>query len=187
MTHVHAYIIIIMCICLINGALHYNTSQFTKLVVCKLTVYIMCYTIIIRLIHNRSSWTLSINVFIRMCEVINICRKNSPLTHYYYTHVVTLVHCNLNSIYSHISLHIYCISIPYSWFFEVLKFGEWVIFSFFTIIFSRMHLPKAQQCNEWFVFFKGLNFTNEQHPRNSWNLRTSKTQLYCNVKYGYFI
>ena len=33
---------------------------------------------------------------------------------------------------------------------------------------------------QWVVrFFEGLNFTNEQHSRNSWNLRTSKkNQLY---------
>ena len=28
-------------------------------------------------------------------------------------------------------------------FFEVLKFREWLIFSFFTILFSQMGLPKA--------------------------------------------
>ena len=27
-------------------------------------------------------------------------------------------------------------------------------------------------------FFEGLNFTNDQHLRNLWNLRTWKTQLY---------
>ena len=59
-------------------------------------------------------------------------------------------------------------------FFEVLKFREWLIFGFFTILFSRMGLPKAHIL-QWVVgFFEGLNFTNDQHPRNSWNLCTSK-------------
>ena len=49
-------------------------------------------------------------------------------------------------------------------FFEVLKFREWLIFSFFTILFSRMGLPKAHTL-QWVVgFFEGLNFTNDQHP-----------------------
>ena len=59
-------------------------------------------------------------------------------------------------------------------FFEVLKFREWLIFGFFTILFSRMGLPKAHTL-QWVVdLFEGLNFTNNQHPRNSRNLRTSK-------------
>ena len=42
------------------------------------------------------------------------------------------------------------------------------------ILFSRMGLPKAHTL-QWVVgFFEVLNFTNDQHPRNSWNLRTSK-------------
>ena len=49
-----------------------------------------------------------------------------------------------------------------------------MIFGFFTILFSRMGLPKAHTL-QWVVgFFEGLNFTNDQHPRNSRNLRTSK-------------
>ena len=32
---------------------------------------------------------------------------------------------------------------------------------------------------QWIVrFFEGLNFTNDKHPRNSWNLRTSKKTNY---------
>ena len=32
---------------------------------------------------------------------------------------------------------------------------------------------------QWVVgFFEGLNFTNDQHPQNSWNLRTSKKTNY---------
>ena len=59
-------------------------------------------------------------------------------------------------------------------FFKVLKFREWLIFGFFTILFSRMGLPKAHTL-QWVVgFFEGLNFTNDQHPRNLQNLRTSK-------------
>ena len=40
-------------------------------------------------------------------------------------------------------------------FFKVLKFHEWLIF---TILFSQMGLPKAQQRNGWFVFFQGAKF-----------------------------
>ena len=40
MALVHTFIIIIMCICLTNGALHYFTSQFAKLIVCK--IYCVC-------------------------------------------------------------------------------------------------------------------------------------------------
>ena len=57
-------------------------------------------------------------------------------------------------------------------FFEILKFHEWPIFNFFVILFSQMGLPEALQ---WVVcFFERLNFTNDQHLRNLWNLRTSK-------------
>ena len=63
-------------------------------------------------------------------------------------------------------------------FFEVLKFLEWPIFSFFAILFSRMGLQKLSTAMGIVCFFEGLNFTNDQHPRNSWNLRTSKNQLY---------
>ena len=63
-------------------------------------------------------------------------------------------------------------------FFEVLKFREWLIFGFFMILFSRMGLPKAHTL-QWVVgFFEGLNFTNDQHPRNLQNLRTSKKTNY---------
>ena len=63
---------------------------------------------------------------------------------------------------------------PYSWFIEVLKFRKWLIFSFFMILFSQMGLPKAQAL-QWVVhFFKGLNFTKDQHPQNSWSLCTLK-------------
>ena len=63
-------------------------------------------------------------------------------------------------------------------FFEVLKFRKWLIFGFFMILFSRMGLPKAHTL-QWVVgFFEGLNFTNDQHPQNLQNLRTSKNQLY---------
>ena len=63
-------------------------------------------------------------------------------------------------------------------FFEVLKFREWLIFGFFTILFSQMGLPKAHTL-QWVVgFFEGLNFTNDQHPQNLWNLRTSKKTNY---------
>ena len=49
-------------------------------------------------------------------------------------------------------------------FFEVLKFRVWLNFGFFTILFSRMGLPKAHTL-QWVVgFFEGLNFTNDQHP-----------------------
>ena len=51
-------------------------------------------------------------------------------------------------------------------FFEVLKFREWLIFGFFTILFSRMGLPKAHTLQRVVDFFEGLNFTNDQHPRN---------------------
>ena len=75
-----------------------------------------------------------------------------------------------NSIPTKINNH----AVPYSWFFEVLKFREWLIFGFFTILFSRMGLPKAHTL-QWVVgFFKVLNFTNDQHPQNLLNLRTSK-------------
>ena len=37
-------------------------------------------------------------------------------------------------------------------FFEVLKFREWLIFSFFTILFSQMSLPKAHTL-QWVVGF----------------------------------
>ena len=37
-------------------------------------------------------------------------------------------------------------------FFEVLKFREWLIFGFFTILFSRMGLPKAHTL-QWVVVF----------------------------------
>ena len=45
-------------------------------------------------------------------------------------------------------------------------------------VFSRFHFHKSA-CKSsallWVVcFFEGLNFTNDQHPRNSRNLRTSK-------------
>ena len=54
--------------------------------------------------------------------------------------------------------------ILYSWFFEVLQFHEWLIFSFFMILFSQMGLPKAQAL-QWVVhFFEGLNFMIDQHP-----------------------
>ena len=60
----------------------------------------------------------------------------------------------------------YQYKLPYSWYFEVLKFRKWLIFSFFTILFSRMGLPKAQVL-QWVVrFCEGLNFTNDQHPQN---------------------
>ena len=63
-------------------------------------------------------------------------------------------------------------------FFEVLKFHEWLIFNFFTILFSEMGQLKAHTL-QWVVgFFEGLNFMNDQHPRNSWNLRTSKKTNY---------
>ena len=59
-------------------------------------------------------------------------------------------------------------------FFEVLKFREWLIFGFFTILFSRMGLSKAHTL-QWVVgFFEELNFMNDQHLRNSRNLHTSK-------------
>ena len=49
---------------------------------------------------------------------------------------------------------------------------------FFTILFSRMGLPKAYTL-QWVVgFFRGLNFTNDHHPQNSWNLPTSKKTNY---------
>ena len=43
--------------------------------------------------------------------------------------------------------------IPYSWFFEVLEFREWSIFSFFAILFSWTGLPKAQAdpLRQWVV------------------------------------
>ena len=59
-------------------------------------------------------------------------------------------------------------------FFEVLKFRKWLIFVFFTILFSQMGLLKAHTLQWVLGFFKGLNFTNDQHPQNSQNLRTSK-------------
>ena len=59
-------------------------------------------------------------------------------------------------------------------FFEVLKFHEWPIFSFFAILVSRMCLQKLIHCNGQFIFFKELNFTNDQHLQNSRNLCTSK-------------
>ena len=47
-------------------------------------------------------------------------------------------------------------------------------FQFFTILFSRMGLPKAHTL-QWVVgCLEGLNFTNDQHLRNSQNLHTSK-------------
>ena len=59
-------------------------------------------------------------------------------------------------------------------FFEVLKFCEWLIFGFFTILFSRMGLPKAHTLQRVVGFFRGVKFHENQHPRNSRNLRTSK-------------
>ena len=65
-------------------------------------------------------------------------------------------------------------TIPYIGFFEVLKFREWLIFGFFTILFSWMGFPKAHTL-QWIVdFFEGLNFMNDQHPRNLRNLHTLK-------------
>ena len=41
-----------------------------------------------------------------------------------------------------------------------------------------MGLPKAHTL-QWVIdFFEGLNFTNDQHPQNSWNLRTLKKTNY---------
>ena len=65
------------------------------------------------------------------------------------------------------SMHIH-MYIPYSWFFEVLKLREWLIFSFFMILLSQMGLPKAQ-APQWVCrivgLFERLNFTSDQHPR----------------------
>ena len=46
-------------------------------------------------------------------------------------------------------------------FFKVLKFDEWLIFSFFTILFSRMSLPKVQEpqwVNRIVGFFQEVKF-----------------------------
>ena len=66
---------------------------------------------------------------------------------------------------------------------EVLKSGEWLVFSFFAILFSRMGLPKLSSAMGG-LFFEGLNFMNEEHPQNSQNLHTSKkpTLWYNTVK-----
>ena len=87
-----------------------------------------------------------------------------------FTHKSSMVSINKNTI-QHDTLADYRIV----GFFEVLKFHKWPIFSFFAILFSRTGLPKAQLGTQWVVhFFEGLNFMNDQHPRNLRNLHTSK-------------
>ena len=54
-------------------------------------------------------------------------------------------------------------------------------FQFFTILFSRMGVPKAQALqwvNHIVGFFERLNFMNDKQLRNSQNLHTSENQLY---------
>ena len=75
----------------------------------------------------------------------------------------------------------YCIAS----FFEVLKFHEWPIFSFFTILSSQMGLSKVHMsrilkeksvinllCDYWQLFFQGDKFLKCQHPQNLQNVRT---------------
>ena len=56
--------------------------------------------------------------------------------------------------------------------FEVLKFREWLIFSFFT----NWSVKTGNYLEQ--LFLEGLCFINDQHLQNSHNLRTLKNQLY---------
>ena len=84
-----------------------------NLLFAKYTVYVMWYPIIIRLMHKCSIVMVNFKY-----QCIYSCvwgeQHTSQLTHYYYTHVVTLVHCNLSVVNLHISLHMYCISIMWN-------------------------------------------------------------------------
>ena len=61
-------------------------------------------------------------------------------------------------------------------FFEVLKFREWLIFSFFTILFSNDSAKSSGTAMglPYICFFERLNFMNDQYPQNSRNLCTLK-------------
>ena len=77
-------------------------------------------------------------------------------------------------------------TIPYSWFFKVLKFCECLIFSFSRFYFHEWPTWKSHviQCYQvkcpiiniliFWSIFKGLNFTNLSNPQNSQNLSASK-------------
>ena len=65
-------------------------------------------------------------------------------------------------------------------FFVVLKFREWLIFSFLGFYFHEYICQKLSAAMDS-AFFEGLNFMNDQQLQNMRNLRTSKkpTIRYC--------
>ena len=71
-----------------------------------------------------------------------------------------------------------CVIIPYSWFFSrYLNSANGRFSVFCDFIFTNE--PAKAHTLQWVAhFFEGLNFTNDQHPRNSRNLRTSKKTNY---------
>ena len=83
----------------------------------------------------------------------------------------TIRYCFWYWVYSNVLIHKH-------WYTELPKFCKWLIFSFFTILFSLMGLPKADTLQWVFGFFKELNFMNNQYL---WNSHASKNQLYSIV------
>ena len=73
--------------------------------------------------------------------------------------------------------------IPYSWFFSRYLNSVNGRFSVLRDFIFTNGSAKSSAL-QWVVrFFEGLNFTNDQHPRNSWNLRTSKKPNYTVYRY----
>ena len=66
-----------------------------------------------------------------------------------------------------------CKTISYSWVFSRYLNSMNGRFSVFSQFFHECVYQKLNTAMDS-AFFKGLNFTNDQHPQNSWNLHTSK-------------
>ena len=87
--------------------------------------------------------------------------------------IVTVVFLCSRQSYSVISKIARCKTISYSWVFSRYLNSMNGRFSVFLQFFHECVCQKLSTALDS-EFFKGLNFTNDQHPRNSWNLHTSK-------------
>ena len=94
-----------------------------------------------------------------------------------------VTYCNIGLFIAILLIESFCLFcysaalLPYSWFLWYLNFANGWISVFLRFYFHEWVCQKLSNVMGG-SFFKGLNFTNEQHPQNSWNLRTSKNQLY---------